>query len=234
MGMPSLRRFLTLLLAAGTCAVVLASCAGGLRRAILPPPDLNEPVGRTTLLRLQSLRADDSLCRAVLDQAQLRYAVLPPLRQGECGYTLTVRYQPDIALRPSAPGMSCAMAAGVHLWLRDVVAPAAQAHYGSPLAAVDHFGTYSCRRIYGGETGNLSEHARANAFDVSGFSLQSGRQISIARHWNGSPPDQAFLREIRDGACRIFGTTLSPDYNAAHADHFYLDMAARGFGGYCR
>jgi hypothetical protein len=32
----------------------------------------------------------------------------------------------------------------------------------------------------------------------------------------------------------VFGTVLSPDYNAAHADHFHFDQAARGFGGLCR
>ena len=46
----------------------------------------------------------------------------------------------------------------------------------------------------------------------------------------------AFLREVRDGACRLFPTTLSPDYNAAHADHLHLDMAERGKMGWgvCR
>ena len=40
---------------------------------------------------------------------------------------------------------------------------------------------------------------------------------------------------LRDGACGLFATVLSPDYNAAHRDHFHLDQAARGrFGGVCR
>nr|WP_328730168.1 extensin family protein [Falsiroseomonas algicola] len=29
---------------------------------------------------------------------------------------------------------------------------------------------------------------------------------------------------MRDGACRWFRAVLSPDYNAAHADHFHFDM----------
>jgi len=33
-----------------------------------------------------------------------------------------------------------------------------------------------------------------------------------------------FLRKVRDGACQVFLTTLSPDYNAQHHDHFHLDM----------
>ena len=31
--------------------------------------------------------------------------------------------------------------------------------------------------------------------------------------------------DVRDKACRSFGSVLSPDYNAAHADHLHLDMA---------
>nr|MBA3526869.1 extensin family protein [Sphingomonas sp.] len=46
----------------------------------------------------------------------------------------------------------------------------------------------------------------------------------------------AFLREVRDGACRLFPTVLSPDYNAAHRDHLHLDVANRGTAGWtlCR
>jgi len=34
-----------------------------------------------------------------------------------------------------------------------------------------------------------------------------------------------FVRAVRDGACRVFGVVLSPDYNAAHADHLHLNPA---------
>ncbi len=37
----------------------------------------------------------------------------------------------------------------------------------------------------------------------------------------------AFLHEAHDGACDIFGTVLGPDTNAAHHDHFHLDMKER-------
>ncbi len=44
------------------------------------------------------------------------------------------------------------------------------------------------------------------------------------------------LREVRDGACDLFATVLSPDYNAAHRDHLHLDQAERGEMGWraCR
>lgn len=45
--------------------------------------------------------------------------------------------------------------------------------------------------------------------------------------------ESKFLREAFDGACKIFGTTLGPEANAAHRDHFHLDMKERRYGGYC-
>ena len=52
----------------------------------------------------------------------------------------------------------------------------------------------------------------------------------------GDPAERRFLRRVRDGACGLFATVLSPDYNAAHRDHLHLDQADRGMGGWrsCR
>ena len=55
-------------------------------------------------------------------------------------------------------------------------------------------------------------------------------------YWQGGGPKTAFLREVRDGACPLFSTVLSPDYNQAHRDHLHLDQAERGSSGWrmCR
>ncbi len=37
----------------------------------------------------------------------------------------------------------------------------------------------------------------------------------------------AFLHDAHDAACRIFGTTLGPEANDAHRNHFHVDMAER-------
>ena len=42
-----------------------------------------------------------------------------------------------------------------------------------------------------------------------------------------------FLREAHTAACKIFGTTLGPETNLAHKNHFHLDMAERTRGNYC-
>jgi hypothetical protein len=43
----------------------------------------------------------------------------------------------------------------------------------------------------------------------------------------------AFLHEVHDEACDIFGTVLGPEANAAHHDHFHLDMKARKHRAIC-
>ncbi len=70
----------------------------------------------------------------------------------------------------------------------------------------------------------MSQHATANAIDVSGFTLNDGRKISLKADWTGDDAKAKFLRAARDGLCDWFNTVLSPDYNALHADHFHADM----------
>lgn len=70
----------------------------------------------------------------------------------------------------------------------------------------------------------MSEHATANAFDISGFRLKSGRLISVKTQWGTRSAEGKFLHVVRDGLCDWFNLTLSPDYNAAHEDHFHVDM----------
>jgi hypothetical protein len=41
-----------------------------------------------------------------------------------------------------------------------------------------------------------------------------------------------FLRDAHSGACKIFSTVLGPDANAAHKNHFHVDMAHRANGSH--
>lgn len=47
----------------------------------------------------------------------------------------------------------------------------------------------------------------------------------MARDWSDPGEEGAFLRAVRDGGCRVFDVTPSPDFNAAHHDHLHLDMS---------
>ena len=193
--------------------------------------DLTQPVGAFTGRKLADLAGDGLRCRRLLARAGIRFAALAPRRAGpQCGHEDAVRLDRggalSISYRP-ALGSSCAVAAALALWEWHVVQPAARRHFGRPVASIDHFGSYSCRRLYGRERGGWSEHASANAVDVAGFTLADGTRISVLGDWGAEGPRGRFLDEVRDGACRLFATVLSPDYNEAHRDHFHLDQADR-------
>ncbi|WP_106640144.1 extensin family protein [Allosphingosinicella vermicomposti] len=202
------------------------------------PLDLSQPVGTFTGRKLAGLN-DFQTCRALLNRAGVRFTALPPRAAGsQCGYDDAVRLLPERALaigyRPEGLATSCRVAATIALWEWHVVQPAAQRHFGRSVTAIDHLGSYNCRRIGGG--GAWSEHATANAVDIAAFRLEGGRCISILSDWDGDPAEQAFLRDVRDGAGDLFATVLSPDYNAAHRDHLHFDQADRGRMGWrgCR
>jgi len=126
-------------------------------------------------------------------------------------------------LSPGEATMQCPLALGSHIWMGEIDR-AAQDIFGESLKHVHHVGTYSCRRQRGNSSGAWSEHAFANAWDITGFTLTNGDVISVLKDWDGEPDKKRFLRSVRNSACRIFRVTLSPDYNAAHKDHFHLDM----------
>lgn len=48
-----------------------------------------------------------------------------------------------------------------------------------------------------------------------------------------SGPRARFLRSAHAAACRIFGTTLGPEANEAHRNHFHVDMAERKYKKIC-
>jgi hypothetical protein len=203
--------------------------------------DLSQPIGAFTGRKLAALANDAPKCRALLERAGVAFTALPPRTAGrQCGYDDAVRLRTagslDIAFRPARLGTSCPVAAALALWEWNVVQPAALARFNSKVASIDHFGSYSCRRLYGRSAGAWSEHASANAVDIAGFRLEDGTRISVIRDWNGDAAKAAFLRDVRTGACDLFATVLSPVYNAAHRDHLHLDQANRGEMGWraCR
>jgi len=197
------------------------------------PLDLNDPPGWATQRKLAAMRGDPQECRAVLERSEVAFTSLPATGEGECARPDRTVLTASL-LAPNGGPATCPVAAGTELWLRQGVQPAAQSILGSRVARVEHLGIFNCRRVNGGGAGSWSEHATGNAIDIAAFVLEDGRRVSVIGGWNGTAEEGAFLRQARDAACEVFGTVLSPDYNAAHADHLHLDQAARGFGGFCR
>lgn len=203
---------------------------------------LNDPIGPFTGIKLADLTSEPRRCLILLRRAGLAETAFEQRVPDErrCRVADGVRIRPEdrrsIDYAPGGLVTSCPVAAALALWERDAVQPAARLHFGQRVTQIDHAGSFSCRRLYGRADGRFSEHATADAIDILGFRLADGRRVSVLRDWHGDPAKEAFLRATRDGACDLFSTVLSPDYNAAHADHFHFDQAERGAMGWrlCR
>ena len=229
----TLRRLIALALALGLgLTLVLVYVLPRVPPQDLPwtPLDLNAPVGSATAGKIAGL--DGKACLVLLDSADIAYRALPDTRHGQCGLDDGIAWAAGglrtIRYRPVQPPLACPLATALALWEREIVQPAAIRIFRTRVVAIEHFGSYACRRIYGRATGDWSEHARARALDVAGFRLSDGRRITVARDWTRPGRASAFLHDVRDGGCRLFATVLSPDYNAAHRDHLHLDEARRG------
>ncbi len=191
------------------------------------PLDIRETPNLLTSYKLGRLQTDRSLCEQALTSSDLDYVALPDnTPQPGCPIENAVRIRGS-AVRFNAPFMAtCPLAAAYALFERHGLQPAAQAVFGQPVVRIDHFGSFACRNI--ARSNRRSQHASANALDLAGFRLQDGTRITVARDWTGDDDKARFLRQVKSGACDAFRITLSPEYNAAHHDHFHVDMG--GFG----
>lgn len=233
---------LAMLIAALLLVLILAAIAG-LRSnpEDLPwtPLHLSQPVGLFTGRKLAGLHDKGPKCEKLLAEAGVRFETAPPIKDGICGYSDGLRLAAGgarrIALAPADPVMACPVAAGLAMWEWNIVQPAAQRYLGAPVVAIEQLGTYNCRPMRGSST-TLSEHGSADAIDVSAFRLADGTRITLSDDWKGDGPRATFLHTVRNGACKLFSTVLSPEYNAAHRNHLHLDQAARGAMGWraCR
>jgi hypothetical protein len=196
------------------------------------PLVIEQPVGMATRLKLAELEGDKASCLALFEASPFVVApIADRMTASQCGYhDAVVLERMTAAYSPSTVRIACPLAAALAIWEKQVVQPAARRLLGTEVAAVEHFGTYSCRRLYGAATGRWSRHATAEAIDIAAFRLADGRRIDVS-DWNSGGSEARFLQAVRDGGCDVFGTVLGPQYNAAHADHFHVEA---GRFGVCR
>lgn len=186
-------------------------------------PDLDAAPNLLTPLKLKLVDSSAENCRAAFARAGKTVGIEPArMDTAQCIRQDTIKLAGLSTAKLRVEETRCAIAARLFMWEHNAVQPAARKYFNEPVTEILHFGSYSCRNIRGSSA--PSEHAAANAFDISGFRLRSGKLISLKQQWQGSQPPAQFLREVRDGACDYFNLVLSPDYNADHHDHLHVDM----------
>lgn len=178
-----------------------------------------------TKYKLKRLANDPQQCLATLQTTPLRFTPQADRDVGaQCAFRNVVRVTSSSVTYSSSFVASCPLAVGIALFERHALQPAAETAFGQRVTGVSHLGTYACRNVYGRETGRRSQHASANAIDLAGFRLEDGKTVTLQRDWSGDDAEARFLRDLRQRACDIFLTLLGPDYNAAHHNHFHMDM----------
>jgi hypothetical protein len=253
-------------------------------------------------------------CLRLLTPIAAEVEVSEPLKQDQCGAPAPVLVRRigsganKVEISPPAV-VNCPMVVGLHTWVEKTLQPAAQEAFGSRIARLRGVSGYACRNRVGSHShaDRLSEHAFANAIDISGFITTDGRTIDVAASWGPTAREEAqrlaaartkenalvadktpdagrqrdhkisalaasdrprptsiqtvelqgrairasdinaprredaaksaeaqFLRRLHRSACDVFGTVLGPEANAAHRDHFHLDLAHRRHSAYCQ
>lgn len=129
--------------------------------------------------------------------------------------------------------MDCDMARALAEWVDDAMLPAV-GRRGGGVAQITVIGEYSCRTRNNRRGARISEHGRGRAIDIAGYRLADGETVRIIEDYRRGR-HRRDLREMYRAACGIFTTTLSPDADRYHQDHFHFDLARhRGGGTYCR
>lgn len=196
----------------------------------LAPLALDDPPGWLTSFKLRSLTADQ--CASLLAEANRRRLIASqPVAdsEGACPLRNVVRVANFGSVQLSSSFLaSCPLALSSALYVEQQAKPLTRQLMASDLRQIDHLGSFACRNIYHREQARRSEHATADALDVSGFRLTDGRRISVLQGWR-SDRSHPWLAALLRNSCPYFGNALGPEYNAAHANHFHFGMRGQGF-----
>ncbi|HDC4406632.1 TPA: extensin family protein [Enterobacter cloacae] len=193
------------------------------------PLSLDDPPGPITQYKLRRLTPE--ACASLLSQANQKALIrTQPVADsaGACPLHNVVRVRDfgPVSLNSSFLA-SCPLALSSALFVSQQARPLTRTWTGSELVRIEHLGSYACRNIYHRPDARRSEHATAEALDISAFRLANGERVTILHGWR-SNKTQPWLQALLTASCGYYGNGLGPEYNAAHANHFHLGM--RGFG----
>ena len=171
-----------------------------------------------------------SACRTRLEKFAVVTAMPRLIGPGACGGGDIVRL--DAVLLPGGkkveikpqPYLQCPMAEQLALWLRDDGVPLTAA--AGVLQRLETYDDFDCRGRNRKMTGKVSEHGKANAIDLRGFTFEGGRYI----HLTDIKADKALREAARKSACLRFHTVLGPGSDGFHEEHIHLDLAERSNG----
>lgn len=177
-------------------------------------------------------RVYQTACPAVLS-GLVEAKTLPPLAEGPCGAVSPLSVSSVLANGRMVPVAGdvvtdCGMASALPGWVGDIDGYL-RAREKTGIAELVVGTSYMCRRVNNASEGNLSFHGLADALDIVGFRLEDGRLVTVAEDWaDPLSAEGRLLRFAHGAACARFTTTLGPEANAEHQDHFHIDLGCHG------
>jgi len=138
----------------------------------------------------QQIELSRSACASVLKGHSIKFTPIAPIREGVCGTpypikVISIGSDPAVSLVPAAT-MTCEMAVALHDWLGTYVQKAAHDKLGVQVVQLRNAASYSCRNRNNNPQKRISEHALANALDISAFITTDGTTsttISVLKDW---------------------------------------------------
>jgi hypothetical protein len=132
-------------------------------------------------------------CVQVLAPIAAHVEVSKPIRSGQCGSPAAVVVKRVGAAMPveiSPPAVvNCRMAARLHEWVETILQPAAEDLLKARVTRMINASGYTCRNRNGSSQDKISEHAFANALDISAFVTADRRTIDVLTHWGKTERD---------------------------------------------
>jgi hypothetical protein len=177
-------------------------------------------------------------CASLLSGLDMTFETLAPLgKPGGCGAAAPILISAIRGTRIEPPAeANCAFAEQLHGWVTSSLQPSASSILGRELVQIDNASAYVCRRRNHARSGKLSEHAKANAFDIARLRFSGDESSTVKGDWSGlnakagTSKKAKFLALIRRDACIRFTTVLGPGSDKAHGDHFHVDYVRRKSG----
>ena len=168
--------------AAGPATGTTVELTTGMAAGATTSPVSSAPIRPTTWTPAE-IEAAQTKCAAALKGLNISWERVDPMRNGDCGTPAPIRVKKvgGVELRPASI-VNCAMAAALVSWVDTVLRPAAIAHLAGPPTHLDVASSYQCRDRVGGHVAKLSEHAFANAIDISTFSTPT-QTASVQGNW---------------------------------------------------
>lgn len=143
-----------------------------------------------------------------------------------CGIANPVRVARVGGVKLSRPTtMDCPTAIALRYWVEVGLKPVLSEFDWEP-RRLEVVGGYICRTINNSPDGDISEHGRGRAIDITGIGLEGGYTVTVAEGWRRRLEGQV-LRRLHRAACGPFKTVLGPDADRFHQRHFHLDTKPR-------